>query len=63
MKITNKNISDLKPYENNPRINDHAVEQVANSIKEFVMQTRTLKVDNETVNQQGKESVLVFLKE
>ena len=35
MKIANKNISDLKPYENNPRINDHAVEQVANSINEF----------------------------
>ena len=32
-------------------------------IKPFVMKTRTLKVDNETVNQQGKESVLVFLKE
>lgn len=32
-------------------------------IKPFVMQTRTLKVDNEAVNQQGKESVLAFLKE
>ena len=35
MKITNKKITELKPYENNPRINDHAVEAVANSIKEF----------------------------
>lgn len=30
-----KHISDLKPYANNPRINDDAVEFVANSIKEF----------------------------
>lgn len=35
MKIVNKKITDLKPYENNPRINDDAVEYVANSIKDF----------------------------
>jgi ParB-like chromosome segregation protein Spo0J len=35
MKIVNKKIEELKPYENNPRFNDEAVEQVANSIKEF----------------------------
>ena len=35
MKIINKKITELKPYEDNPRINDHAVEAVANSIKEF----------------------------
>lgn len=29
------NINDLIPYENNPRINDNAVDAVANSIKEF----------------------------
>ena len=28
-------VDDLTPYENNPRINDKAVEYVANSIKEF----------------------------
>lgn len=28
-------VSKLKPYENNPRMNDSAVEAVANSIKEF----------------------------
>lgn len=28
-------IAEIKPYENNPRINDNAVEAVANSIKEF----------------------------
>lgn len=35
MQIINKNISDLHPYKNNPRKNDHAVDAVANSIKEF----------------------------
>ena len=35
MEIINKKIADLKPYENNPRVNDDAVQYVANSIKEF----------------------------
>lgn len=35
MKIINKKVSELIPYENNPRINDEAVEYVKNSIKEF----------------------------
>ena len=35
MEIINKKIEDLKPYENNPRFNDDAVQYVANSIKEF----------------------------
>lgn len=35
MQIVNKNIYKLIPYENNPRINDEAVEYVKNSIKEF----------------------------
>ena len=35
MKIEFKNVNDLIPYENNPRLNDEAVEYVANSIKEF----------------------------
>lgn len=34
-KIEQIEISKIKPYENNPRINDEAVEYVANSIKEF----------------------------
>lgn len=33
--IINIKIDDIKPYENNPRHNDEAVEKVANSIKEF----------------------------
>lgn len=35
MNIVNFKIEDLIPYENNPRINDDAVEYVKNSIKEF----------------------------
>ena len=35
MKIVYKNIDELIPYENNPRLNDEAVEYVKNSIKEF----------------------------
>lgn len=35
MEIVYKKIDELKPYENNPRFNDDAVEYVAKSIKEF----------------------------
>ena len=35
MQIVNIKIDQLKPYSNNPRYNDDAVEFVANSIKEF----------------------------
>lgn len=35
IKITYLKVSDLKPYEKNPRRNDEAVDYVANSIKEF----------------------------
>ena len=35
MEIKMIKIEDLKPYENNPRFNDNAVEYVANSIKKF----------------------------
>lgn len=35
MEIVYKKIQDLKPYANNPRFNDDAVQYVANSIKEF----------------------------
>ena len=35
MKIIYKNVDEIIPYENNPRINDNAVDYVANSIKEF----------------------------
>ena len=35
MEIVYKKVDELKPYENNPRFNDDAVEYVAKSIKEF----------------------------
>lgn len=35
MQIIYKKIEDLKPYENNPRFNDEAVQYVANSIRQF----------------------------
>lgn len=35
MKIVEINISDLKPYEKNPRLNDDAVKYVKESIKQF----------------------------
>ena len=35
MEIVNLKLSELKPYKNNPRINDDAVEGVMNSIEEF----------------------------
>lgn len=35
MRIYEINIDNLKPYENNPRFNDEAVEYVKNSIREF----------------------------
>ena len=38
MLVKNVKITDLIPYENNPRNNDNAVEYVANSIKEFGFQ-------------------------
>ena len=34
MKYVKKKLSDLKPYENNPRINDEAVDDVAESVKQ-----------------------------
>lgn len=35
MKVIEMKIDDVKPYENNPRNNNEAVQYVANSIKEF----------------------------
>lgn len=33
MKYVKKKLSELKPYENNPRINDEAVDDVAESMR------------------------------
>ena len=34
MEYVRKRLSELKPYENNPRINDEAVDDVAESIRQ-----------------------------
>lgn len=41
-------IADIKPYEKNPRINDKAVEKVANSLQEFGWK-QPIVVDTEMV--------------
>ena len=48
MKVEAKSIDEIKPYENNPRDNDDAVDAVANSIKEFGWQ-QPIVVDNEGI--------------
>lgn len=48
MRIINKNISELIPYDNNPRFNEDAVETVANSIKEFGFRV-PIVIDKENV--------------
>lgn len=45
MKVETVSINKIKPYENNPRNNDDAVDAVANSIKEFGWQ-QPIVVDN-----------------
>ena len=48
MKIENWDINKVKPYENNPRNNDDAVEATANSIREFGWQ-QPIVVDTEGI--------------
>lgn len=48
MKVETVSINKIKPYENNPRNNDDAVDAVANSIKEFGWQ-QPIVVDNDRV--------------
>lgn len=48
MKVVERAIKDVKPYENNPRKNKDAVEYVANSIKEFGFQ-QPIVVDKDGV--------------
>lgn len=48
MELNYINISDIKPYENNPRNNDIAVDKVAESIKEFGFKVPII-VDKDTV--------------
>lgn len=48
MNVTNIAIEDIKPYENNPRLNDNAVDAVAKSIEEFGFQ-QPLVLDKDNV--------------
>ena len=48
MKITNMKVTDLVPYENNPRKNDNAVQYVKNSISEFGFRV-PIVIDRENV--------------
>lgn len=48
MQVENWPIGDVKPYGNNPRKNDEAVEKVANSIREFSFQ-QPIVVDKDGV--------------
>lgn len=48
MEVKSMSIDDIKPYENNPRDNDDAVDSVANSIKEFGWQ-QPIVVDKDMV--------------
>ena len=48
IKIIEKKVADLVPYENNARINDGAVDAVANSIKEFGIKNPII-IDKENV--------------
>lgn len=48
MKVIEMKIDDVKPYENNPRNNEEAVDGVANSIKQFGWQ-QPIVVDKENV--------------
>ena len=48
MQIYDKRLDEIKPYENNPRHNDNAVDAVANSIREFGFKV-PLVVDSEGV--------------
>ena len=49
MKIEYRNIDEIKPYENNPRNNDDAVDFVANSIKEFGFKVPIIVDENDVI--------------
>ena len=50
MKIINKPMAEIRPYENNPRINDGALAAVTNSIREFGFRVPIIiSADNEIV--------------
>ena len=63
MKIVDKPIEWLRPYENKPRNNEQAVEAVANSIKEFGFKVPIVAtIDGEIVNGHTRFKAAKFLK-
>jgi site-specific DNA-methyltransferase (adenine-specific) len=63
VKIVDKPIEWLRPYENNPRNNEQAVESVANSIKEFGFKVPIVAtIDGEIVNGHTRFKAAKFLK-
>lgn len=63
MKIVDKPIEWLRPYENNPRNNEQAVEAVANSIKEFGFKVPIVATpDGEIINGHTRFKAAKFLK-
>jgi len=61
MDIIDKKIEDLIPYENNPRINDNAVDYVAKSIQDFGFKV-PLVIDTNNVIIAGHTRYLAGLK-
>ena len=49
MEIIYKKVEELRPYENNPRFNDDAVQYVANSIKDFGFKVPIIIDKNNTI--------------
>ena len=61
MQIELRNIDDIRPYEQNPRVNDQAVEAVARSIQEFGFKVPVL-VDKDYVIIAGHTRRLAAIK-
>ena len=61
MDITDKKIEDLIPYENNPRLNDNAVDYVAKSIQDFGFKV-PLVIDTNNVIIAGHTRYLASIK-
>ena len=63
MKIVDKPIEWLRPYENNPRNNEQAVESVANSIKEFGFKVPIVAtIDEENLKGMTKSELISYIK-
>lgn len=49
MRVTQRQLSTIQPYENNPRLNDDAVEAVAKSIREFGFRQPIVVDENDVI--------------